>query len=223
MGVVPKMPPVPPVLVVAIVAFSIFAAAALPCIAGRPPTAVDTRPKPLVENLPTTVAAQDFIRARCDQALLTSDVSRMCYELLLPYATSINGSYNRAATAGVTAMVAKLTFFAGKLADTTNPPLGECMQVVNEAISRAKEALAKLDRLDAIGDDKVDAENPDLVDVTNWIMGVNHNFAEKCQDCGSYASAIAVTQKYLSIADALVISARPYWDNSLPSPDGSGP
>ena len=222
MGVVPKMPPVPPVLVVAIVAFSIFAAAALPCIAGRPPTAVDTRP-PLVENLPTTVAAQDFIRARCDQALLTSDVSRMCYELLLPYATPINASYNRAAIAAVTAMVSKLTFIAGKLDTTSTSPMGECIQVVNETISGAKEALAKLNRLDAIGDDKVDAENPDLVDVTNWIMGVNHNFAEKCQDCGSYASAIAVTQKYLSIADALVISARPYWDNSLPSPDGSGP
>jgi hypothetical protein len=140
----------------------------------------------------------------------------MCYELLLPYAASINGSYNRAAIAAVTAMVSKLTLFAGKL-DTA--PMGECIQVVNETISGAKEALAKLNRLDAIGDDKVDAKNPDLVHVMKWIVGVNDNFAGKCRDGGSYAS----TQEYLSTADAIVVSPRPYWDNSLPSPDGSGP
>lgn len=81
------------------------------------------------------------------------------------------------------------------------------------------EALAKLHRLDAIGDDKVDAENPDLVDVANWIVAVNDSFAAKCRGASNYAS----TQEYLSTADAIIVRARPYWDTSLSSPDGSGP
>jgi hypothetical protein len=125
-----------------------------------------------------------------------------------------------AAVAGVTVMVSKLTAFA-----TTSPqPQGECIQVVNGAISGAKESLSKLGRLDAIGDDKVDAENPDLADMSNWIMDVNHNFTRKCRDGGGHVSAVAVAAgDSLSTAVGLVISARPYWDNSLPSPDGSGP
>ncbi|OQU79669.1 hypothetical protein SORBI_3008G177001 [Sorghum bicolor] len=201
--------------VVAIVA-SIFAAAASPCTAA----------KPLVEeNLgqqPSSPAAQDFIRVRCDQCGAGwQDDARRCYELLLPYAASINGSYNRAAIAAVTALVSKLTFFAGKLQTTTTAAGdGECMQVVNEAIGKGKdEALAKLHRLDAIGDDKVDAENPDLVDVANWIVAVNDSFAAKCRGASNYAS----TQEYLSTADAIIVRARPYWDTSLSSPDGSGP
>ena len=119
--------------VVAIVA-SIFAAAASPCTAA----------KPLVEeNLgqqPSSPAAQDFIRVRCDQCGAGwQDDARRCYELLLPYAASINGSYNRAAIAAVTALVSKLTFFAGKLQTTTTAAGdGECMQVVNEAMARAR-------------------------------------------------------------------------------------
>lgn len=149
----------------------------------------------------------------------------MCYELLLPYATSINGSYNRAALAAVTIMVSKLTTYARELGSSPEYKLGECIQVVNEAIGGAKEAMTKLNRLDAIGDDNVDATNPDLVDVANWIHGVVTNFL-KCQDdslknyIGDHASAVAA-ENSISVATGLIV--RPYWASALPSPDGSGP
>lgn len=196
---------------------SIFAAS--PSTAGRPVDAAAPAKPNLAAASP---AAKDFIRARCEQSSAERpDDASKCNVLLLPYAASINGSYNRAATAGVTAMVAKLTAFA----DTRPPPLGECIQVVNGAISGAKESfLPKLARLDAMGDDKVDAENQDLVDVTNWISDVNHNFIQKCRKDGDGGSAAAVAAgDSLSTAVGLVMSARPYWDNSLASPDGSGP
>jgi hypothetical protein len=58
----------------------------------------------------------------------------------------------------------KLTAFVKELGYYPEYKLDECIQVVDEAISGAKEPLAKLSRLDAMGDDKVDAKNPDLND-----------------------------------------------------------
>ncbi|CAN6337122.1 unnamed protein product, partial [Urochloa humidicola] len=83
------------------------AAAISTCVAAE-----ETRPNtpPLVENLPASAEAQDFIRARCnDTCVRRPVVARACYDLLLPYAASINSSYNKASLAIVTVMVSKLT------------------------------------------------------------------------------------------------------------------
>lgn len=59
----------------------LFAALASPCTAGPPPIA-GAEPKPLVENLPTSAAAQDFVRARCnDSCHRREEASRICYDL----------------------------------------------------------------------------------------------------------------------------------------------
>ncbi|CAL4902316.1 unnamed protein product [Urochloa decumbens] len=209
-----------PVLLVVVIAA--FAAGTSTCVAAdatRPSTPL------LVENVTASPEAQDFIRARCnDTCVRRPVVARACYDLLLPYAGSINGSYNKASLAIITVMVSKLTDLAKDLRGYGEAGrLEGCIKVLDEAIAGAKETMPKLDRISTIADDKLDAKDPDLILVWNWLYSLDNNFT-KCWDGGlkrvmdRVPSSDAADYSEFAAA-AIFFKPRPNW--SLPSPDGS--
>ncbi|RCV19278.1 hypothetical protein SETIT_3G371500v2 [Setaria italica] len=163
--------------VLAAVVLTAFAAAASSC------AAAGTNKPLLVENLPASAEAKDFIRAGCNETCIRRpDAARACYELLLPYAASINGSYNRASLAIATVMVSKLADLADELRwfGETGSWLDECIRVLDEAVAGARvQALPALGRMSAIADNKLDDKDPDFLLVSNWLRGVDNNFV-KC-------------------------------------------
>lgn len=127
--------------------------------------------------------AEEFIRTLCnDSCHLRPEAARECNKILLPHAVSINGSYVRATLTAVTVTVSELTALARELheLDRARPhyKLGGCVRMVEEAVGGAKEQLATLRCLDAIGDEQMgefDVNGMAAV-VAYWIKGVEKNF-----------------------------------------------
>ncbi|RLM75281.1 uncharacterized protein C2845_PM15G05910 [Panicum miliaceum] len=112
--------------------------------------------------------------------------ARECNKILLPHAASINGSYIRASLTAVTITVSELTALARELGelDRARPhdKLGGCVRTVEETVGGAKEQLATLRRLDAVGDEKMGEF--DLKGVADWIKSVEKNFRQQCSENG---------------------------------------
>lgn len=67
-------------------------------------------PSPLVANLPSSSApeARDFIHSLCNATCPLPEDVRECFNLLAPYAVSINGSNISAVGSAVTVVVAEI-------------------------------------------------------------------------------------------------------------------
>ncbi|RCV19277.1 hypothetical protein SETIT_3G371400v2 [Setaria italica] len=212
----------PKMRVLAAVVLTAFAAAASTCAAAG-------ANKPLlVENLPASAEAKDFIRAGCNETCIRRpDAARACYELLLPYAASINSSYNRASLAITTVMVSKLTDLAKDLRSFGEAgKLEGCIRMLDETVAGARDqVLPALDRIGTIADDKLKAKDPGFLLVWSWFVGVDNNFV-KCWDGGLKrimdrvpSSIVADHSEYA--AAAIIFRPRLKW--APQSPDGENP
>ncbi|KAG0512510.1 hypothetical protein BDA96_10G020500 [Sorghum bicolor] len=97
-------------------------------------------------------AARDFIHSLCNATCPVPVCVRECFNLLAPYAVSINGSNTRAVRSGVTVVVAELQALAKSAIDfnKTNGQdyeLGPCIQVIQEA-AKGGEAELQLNAAD---------------------------------------------------------------------------
>ncbi|KAF8752425.1 hypothetical protein HU200_011967 [Digitaria exilis] len=213
----------PSVLVVILA--TIFAAAHMAAAA-----AADARPSPpLVANLPASAAAQDFVRSRCGESCrMRPKAARECNKLLLPFATSINGSYVGASLAGTTAMISELTAFVRDMRELDRAwpeyKLGGCIRMAEGAVGGAKEQMATLSRFYALGDDKVGEFG--LSEVMKWIRVVMTGFQHECSDGGlknvvdlsKELPRARVVDKYIYVSLHLICFPTPYAMNFLGSP-----
>jgi hypothetical protein len=208
--------------VLAVVLTAFVAVAARTCAAADASVIAANKPPLLVENLPASAEAKDFIRTLCNESctIRRPDAAKTCYELLLPYARSINSSHNRASLAITTVMVSKLADLARDLRGD-----GEaqgCVRVLDEVVARAREALPAIGRLTAFADDKLDTKNPDLALGWTWLSFITNNFFK----CSSGAmdrvrSSFTVAEQSEYAAASIFFMPRPNW--TLQSPDGSNP
>ncbi|KAF8756335.1 hypothetical protein HU200_011084 [Digitaria exilis] len=114
--------------------------------------------------------------------LRPKQAARECNKLLLPFATSINGSYAGASLAGTTAMISELTAFVRDMRELDRAwpeyKLGGCIRMAEGAVGGAKEQMATLSRFYALGDDKVGEFG--LSEVMKWIDAVETDFQHEC-------------------------------------------
>ncbi|CAD6340455.1 unnamed protein product [Miscanthus lutarioriparius] len=124
-----------------------------------------------------SAAARDFIHTLFNASCPLPEDVRECFNLLAPYAVSINGSNVRAVRSGVAVVVAELQALAKSAIDfnTTNGQdyeLGPCIQVIQEAANGGEQQLAELD---AAGD----GNNQDLAKVNKWYQDAKAKI-QKC-------------------------------------------
>ncbi|KAF8776757.1 hypothetical protein HU200_003495 [Digitaria exilis] len=193
--------------------------------------AADARPSPpLVANLPASAAAQDFVRSRCGEVcrLRPKQAARECNKLLLPFATSINGSYAGASLAGTTAMISELTAFVRDMRELVRAwpeyKLGGCIRMAEGAVGGAKEQMATLSRFYALGDDKVGEFG--LSEVMKWIDAVETDFQHECShgglmnvvDLSKELPRARVVKNYIDVSNGLICFPTKYAINFLGSP-----
>jgi hypothetical protein len=219
------------VLAVVLTAFAVAVAASTRAVAAGSGAGTDKPPVLLVENLPASAEAKDFIlRTICNDSILVRrpDAAGPCYKLLLPYAGSINGSYTKASLAMSTVMVSKFADLVKDLRFNYGPTgrMDGCIKVLDEAVTRAREALPALGRLSAVADKVVDAKDPDFLLAWDWFIFIDDNFL-KCWDGGlkrdmdNLRSTSAADHSEYAASRIFFTMPKPY--EELPSPDGSNP
>lgn len=174
-------------------------------------------------------AAQDFIRSRCDGSCsMKPESAKECNKLLLPLATSINGSCAGASLAVATAMVSELTSLVKDMSELERVrpayKLGGCIRMSEGAIGGAKEQLATLSRFYALGDDKVGEFG--LSGVMEWSHAVYNNFQHECSDGGlknivdpsRELPRARLVDNYIYISFVLICYPTPYSLDFVPSP-----
>lgn len=153
-------------------------------------------PSPLVANLPSSPVTRDFIHSLCNATCPLPEDVRECFNLLAPYAVSINGSNIRAVRSAVTVVVAEIQALDKSViefnrTDGQDYELGPCIKVIHEAANGGKQQLAELD---AAGDG-----NQDLANVDKWYQDVK----AKIQKCDYDITDVPRSQVVLKALAAL--------------------
>ncbi|CAD6337896.1 unnamed protein product [Miscanthus lutarioriparius] len=123
-----------------------------------------------------SAAARDFIHSLRNATCPLPEDVRECFNLLAPYAVSINGSNIRAVRSAVTVVVAEIQALDKSViefnrTDGQDYELGPCIKVIHEAANGGKQQLAELD---AAGDG-----NQHLANVDKWYQDVKAKI-QKC-------------------------------------------
>lgn len=141
---------------------------------------IETKPE---EAAKPSAAALEFLRARCNTVWHANE----CYDSLLPHAESFNGNYIKVAAAATDIFVSHLEGLLGELrhlnSTTTEYTVGGCIKFADASLNLSKEWSAKLKRLEAVRDGKLDEKAKGYA--TKWVEKVANKFGECTMDLGN--------------------------------------
>ncbi|KAK3162043.1 hypothetical protein QOZ80_1BG0084600 [Eleusine coracana subsp. coracana] len=146
--------------------------------------AAETKLQPAEAAKPSPDALE-FLRACCNTT--QTEYVKVCYDSLLPHAESIHGNHIKIVIAATNNLVTHLQSYLSELrhlnSTTEGYSLNDCMKFADTSINLCKEWLPKLERLDAIGNGKLDEHA--ISYLKKWLRKMEVGFGECSMDTGN--------------------------------------